>query len=96
MFKNLNSKQVYKKLLGKRKALEAIDTQAIQRGLMFTKHKYWKKSPRRLTLLTWRVKKKRGYRQIFVLRHPSGSIGTDAKGILSILQDFYSIWEETC
>lgn len=72
LHKKTCSKQIYRKLLAKRKALEAIDIRSIQRDLLFVKHKFWKKSPQNLKILAWRVKRKRALRQIFALRNSSG------------------------
>lgn len=84
------SKQIYKKLLAKRKALEAIDTRNIQHDLLFVKHKFWKKSPQNLRILAWRVKKQRALRQIFALRDTSGLVATKSEDIMDILKKFYS------
>lgn len=84
------NRRVFKQLLSKRKALEAFDDNRIQRDLMYTRQRLWKKSPKTLKVLAWRVKKKRDSKIIHAIRSAGGATVTDSDQILSAIRDFYA------
>lgn len=80
------SKKMYKQLL----ALEAINTNKIQKYMIYAKQQLWRKTPKTLKNLAWRVKNKRSLKLINAIRDPDGSIQINAKDILQTLKNFDS------
>lgn len=70
--------------------LDSLEINRIQKNILFTKQKYWLRSPKSLKLLSWKVHAQKSTQAIHAVRDRKGDIRTDTKGILSAFTDFYS------
>lgn len=84
------SSKIYKALLAKRKTLEALDTNTIQKNLIYMKEKCWKKSLKSIKLLAWRVKQRRESNLIHAIRNSDGKTVIRTDRVVQVLHKFYS------
>lgn len=74
--------------------MEILDTEAVQRKLLFLKQKAWTASAKALKLLAYRTKHKIASKYILKLRDQKGIINSDSKAILNktFYSELYTSW----
>lgn len=82
--------KIYRKLLEKRKKLEALETSKIQRRILYLNQKYWFRTPKSLKLLAWKVKSKQNATQIHAINNDEGVKQTLTSDILNVFVEYYT------
>lgn len=83
------SAKVYQALTEERRNLDLLESNQIQRNVLFLRQKYWLRTPKALKLLSWKVRSKQSSHAVHVIKDQEGKRRVDITEILTVFKDFY-------